>query len=199
MNPLNHFIISLPKKYKDTLKLGDKEIFLDSRFHEFENRISHAEIVGVPMRHDTGAKVGDTLFFHHHVAMSETYHLGDGLFWVMYDKKNPMSSHAISYRSQDTGKLNMLGKWVFVEPIEIKEEEEVTESGIIISIHIPSTDETRAIVLTPNEDLEREEVEVGDIVGFKKNADYKMTLDDESVVFRMRYEDLMYAEIKEEK
>ena len=197
MNPLNHFIISLPKKHKDSLKVGGREIFLDSKFHEFEHRISHAKIIGVPIKHDTGAEVGDTLFFHHHVAMSEMYALGDGKFWVQYNPTETMASHAISYRSKKTGKLNMLGGWVFVDPIVIEEKEEVTDSGIILSINVAPTDESRAVVLIPNEALVREGVNTGDVVGFSKNSDYKMTLDDDSVVFRMRYESLVYVETKE--
>jgi len=196
MKPLNHFIVSLPKKYRDTLKLNGKEIFLDNRFQEFENRISFGEIVGVPSRFDTGAKVGDTLFFHHHVAMNEIFSLGGGLFVVIYDEENPRGSHAISYRSKATGKLAMLSGWVFTEPIETKEEdkEEVTAGGIILTKELPDTDSSRAVVLTPNKDLRREGVKRGDIVCFTKDADYRMTLDDDSVVFRMRYEDLVYVE-----
>ena len=37
-------------------------------------------------------------------------------------------------------------------------------------------------------------VQPGDIVGFKQNRDYEMKLEDETVVFRMRSEDMMYVQ-----
>jgi DNA-binding transcriptional regulator PaaX len=37
-------------------------------------------------------------------------------------------------------------------------------------------------------------VKAGDIVGFKKNRDYEMRLEDDTIVFRMRSEEMMYVE-----
>ena len=73
MNALNHFIVNVPKKHEDTIKLGDTEIFLESKFNEFDHRISHGEIVSTPLRYSVDAKPGDTLIFHHHVTMNKEY------------------------------------------------------------------------------------------------------------------------------
>lgn len=94
MNALNHFIVNVPKTHEDTIKLGDTEIFLESKFNEFDHRISHGEIVSVPMRYDTGAKPGDTLIFHHHVTMNKALSLGDSNHVAMYDEENTNSASA---------------------------------------------------------------------------------------------------------
>ena len=41
MQAVYHFIVSVPKKFEDTLKVGDKEIFLENKFNEFDHRISY--------------------------------------------------------------------------------------------------------------------------------------------------------------
>ena len=44
--------------------------------------------------------------------------------------------------------------------------------------------------------MKEQGVESGDIVGFSADADYKMVLDDGSVVYRMVEDNIMYVEEK---
>ena len=125
MKALRNFIVNVPKKTEDTVKLGDKEIFLDSRFDEFNHRICYGRVVSAPHVIETGAKEGDLLFFHHHVTQNKTLSLGDDNYIVVYDEENPRGSHAIAYRDSE-GELHMLSEWVFVQPVEEEVEEEVT-------------------------------------------------------------------------
>lgn len=192
MKALRHFIVNVPKKTEDTVKLGDKEIFLDSRFDEFNHRICYGRVVSAPYVIETGVKEGDLLFFHHHVTQNKTLSLGDDNYLVVYDEENPRGSHAIAYRNEE-GKLHMLSEWVFVQPVEEEVEEEVTPSGIIIDLKVKERDDREAVIFMPHAELEAQGVKVGDVVGFDKDSDYKMKLDDESIVYRMRLEDISYV------
>ena len=192
MKALRNFIKNVPKKTEDTVKLGDKEIFLDSRFDEFNHRICYGRVVSAPHVIDTGVKEGDLLFFHHHVTQNKTLSLGDDNYLVVYDKENPRSSHAIAYRDSQ-GELHMLSEWVFVQPIEEEVEEEVTESGIIVDLKLKEREEREAVIFMPHQYLMKQGVKIGDTVGFDKDSDYKMKLDDESIVYRMRLDDISYV------
>jgi len=191
MKVLRHFVVEVPKKHNDTLKVGEQEIYIDTRFNEFEHRVCHGVVVSSPYLLETGVKKGDTLFFHHHVTQNTSLSLGDDKYIVVYDQENPRASHAIAYRSSD-GELGMLSEWVFVQPPE-KEEEEVTKSGIIVDLKAKEQDDKTAIVFMPHPELINQGVEIGDVVGFDLGSDYKMKLDDDSIVYRMRLEDLSYV------
>ena len=192
MKTLNHFFVKVPNKSTGTLKLGDKEIFLDTRFNEFEHRVCHGEILSSPCKQDTGAKPGDTLFFHHHVTSSASNVIdeSEGIYMAIYDNQNKRGSHAIAYRDSE-GDIHMLADWVFLEPLEEGTSEEVTDSGIILSVTKETKDEAR--VVTPSRDMVAEGVVKGDVVGFLKDRDYKMKLDDDSIVYRMKSDDIPYA------
>jgi len=196
MNALNHFIVNVPKKHEDTIKLGDTEIFLESKFNEFDHRISHGEIVSVPMRYDTGAKPGDTLIFHHHVTMNKALSLGDNNHVAMYDDENTNLSQCIAYRCKDTGDLHMLCDWLFVEPIE-PPSDDTEESGIVTKLGAFKEQRDVARIYMTHPDLERQGVSVGDVVGFEKNSDYRIKLDNGDIVYRMLVANISYVEVEE--
>tara|TARA_Y100001937_G_scaffold10764_1_gene13077 strand:- start:1043 stop:1633 length:591 start_codon:yes stop_codon:yes gene_type:complete len=194
MKALYHFVVKLDKTHHDTIELGNgKEIYVDPKWKEFERRVMYGEVTSTPVKYDVDVKPGDTLFFHHHVVMSDALKIqvdDEDRFIVGYDPVNTLSCHAIAYRSKDTGKLHMLADWVFLQPIE---EEEPEESEIIIVDLKPKT-HLKAKVFCCPEDMITQGVKQGDIVGFKKNRDYEMRLEDDTTVFRMRSEEMMYVE-----
>ena len=192
MRALRHFVVEVPKTHSDKLKLGDKEIYIDTRFNEFDHRICHGTVVSPPELLDTGVSKGDTLFFHHHVTMNKSLSLGDDMYVVIYDEDHPQCSHAIAYRNSK-GELNMLSGWVFVNPIEEGTPDSVSDSGIIYELGTNKEENRTASVFMPNEELKSQGVNVGDVVGFDKDSDYKMKLDDGSIVYRMRVADIAYA------
>lgn len=193
MNALKHFIVRVPKRYNDTIKLGDSEIYLDSKWNEFEHRVSHGEIVSAPSLVETGAEPGDTLIFHHHTTQNKSLQIDDQTFVCILDQENPRGSNAIAYRKK-SGDLVMLSEWVFVTPIHEKEEDVVTESGIVAELGQHKVRKDIAEVYTPHKELEAQGVTKGSIVGFSKNSDYKIKLDDETIVYRMRVEDIDYVQ-----
>jgi co-chaperonin GroES (HSP10) len=192
MKVLRHFVVEVLEKHEDTIKLGEKELYLDTRFNEFDHRVCHGSVVSAPFLIDTGVKEGDTLFFHHHVTTNPSLSLGDNKYIVVYDQEHSRASHAIAYRDSE-GELSMLSGWVFVQPPEKETEEEVTDSGIIVNLKTEEVDDKTAIVVMPHPQLIEQGVEIGDVVGFDVGSDYKMKLDDDSIVYRMRLEDLSYV------
>tara|TARA_R110000787_G_scaffold209050_1_gene319109 strand:+ start:35 stop:637 length:603 start_codon:yes stop_codon:yes gene_type:complete len=196
MNALNHFIVHVPKKHEDTIKIGDKEIWFDPKYNEFENRISYGEIISSPLKHDTGAKPGDTLIFHHHVTINKALDIGDDNYVCMYDKVHGNLSASIAYRSKDTGEIKMLCDWLFVLPVD-KPGDDVEESGIITKVAAFKEKRNVAEVYTPHPDLSDQGVNPGDIIGFDKNSDYKIKLDNGDIVYRMRVDDISYVEVEE--
>lgn len=192
MRALRHFVVEVPKKHNDTIKLGEKEIYIDTRFNEFEHRVCHGTVVSAPELYDTGVKEGDIIFFHHHVTQNKSLSLGDDMYIVLYNHDEAVGSHAIAYRNSD-GELNMLSKWVFVQPKPKENNEVVSDSGIIVDLGLDEKDERRAVIFMPHEELEAQGVEVGDEIGFDRESDYKMKLDDDSIVYRMRVSDIAYV------
>ena len=195
MKALFHFVVKLEKTHHDTVQLDNgKEIYIDPKWKEFERRVMYGEVTSTPVKHDVDVKVGDTLFFHHHVVMSDALKIdvdGEDRFIVGYDPVNTLSCHAIAYRSKKTGKLHMLVDWVFLQPLE--EEKEDDDSFIEIIDLKPKT-HLKAKVFCCPKDMITQGVRPGDVVGFKQNRDYEMKLEDETVVFRMRSEEMMYVE-----
>ena len=69
MKSLRHFLVRVPNVTRDTFTLGDKELYLDTKWDEFSHRTMEGEVVATPAKYKTEVKVGDTLYFHHHVVL----------------------------------------------------------------------------------------------------------------------------------
>lgn len=192
MDMMEHFLVKLPKRFNDTMKLGDKEIYLDARFDEFSHRINEGEVVAVPTKHDTGVSVGDILYFHHHVVVDKGQKFmydddAKDIYIVYYHPTEHRNSQAIAYKHED--QVHELG-WILLEPIEV-EKEETTSSGIIL-YKKEETPKMEGKVAFTNEYFRENDVEVGDIVGFLKNRDYELTIDGKKY-WRMMPNDIVYV------
>lgn len=187
ITPVHDFLVKLPKKFKDTFKMAGKEFYLESKFREFENRYCYGEVVAVPLKHETPVRVGDILYFHHHVVLDARAEIDKNLYLVRYSKTGGHGTQAYAYKRD--GHLRLFSDWVFVG-IE-KEEGEKTKSGIILLE--PSVKKNVATVLYESDELDREGIKKGDKVYFANNADYEMELEGETV-YRMRIDDILYAE-----
>lgn len=190
MKALNLFIVKLPKKFKDTVEVNGTELYLASKFNEFENRYNYGEIISVPEKYNTGARVGDILYFHHHICIEPKYHLEDDLYMVQYEPDGGYGSHAYAYKNAD-GRVVMLSDWVFVRPPE-KEDEQKTTSGIIL-LDQESKVEDHGEIVYDSEAITQAGAQAGDNVYFSKSSDYAMEVNDETV-WRMRINDLLYVD-----
>lgn len=194
MRTFNLFVVKLEKTTNDTIKTDSGlELYIDTKFNEFENRITEGPVVAVPFKYDTGVEVGDTLYFHHLVVINGGQPLTgeDDHYLVRYDPDVTINNQAIAYKSAKTGDIHPLAGWSLLEGVE-KEEERL--SDIIEVVRLKDDPVTKGKVAFKAPWVDELELEVGDVVGFKKNMDYRIEIDGKEY-YRTRAEDLMYKEI----
>tara|TARA_R110002072_G_scaffold1757_3_gene14450 strand:+ start:1008 stop:1592 length:585 start_codon:yes stop_codon:yes gene_type:complete len=193
MKTFNLFVVELEKTIDDTITTsGGLELYVDNRFNEFENRITEGPVVAVPFKYETGVKPGDTLYFHHLVVINEGQPLtgDDNHYLVRYDEDHAINNQAIAFKDSDTGDVHPLAGWSLLEAIE---EETVQESSIIEVVKLEKKLPTRGRVAFTSSGIEKIGLSVGDVVGFKENRDYRITIDGKEY-YRTRVEDLLYKE-----
>ena len=193
MKTFDLFVVELETKISDTITTDSGlELYIDSKFNEFENRIQEGPVVASPFKYETGVKPGDTLYFHHLVVVNEGQILTgeDNHYLVRYDPDHTINNQAIAYKDQHTGDIEPLAGWSLLEPIE---EDEVPESEVIEVVKLNEKLPTKGRVAFMAPWIQALGVEVGDVVGFKENRDYRITID-EKEYYRTRAEDLLYVE-----
>ena len=193
MKTFDLFVVELETKISDTITTDSGlELYIDSKFNEFENRIQEGPVVASPFKYETGVKPGDTLYFHHLVVVNEGQILTgeDNHYLVRYDPDHTINNQAIAYKDQHTGDIEPLAGWSLLEAIE---EEEVPESDTIDVIKFAEKLPTKGRVAFTSRWVEEVGLEVGDVVGFKENRDYRITIEDKEY-YRTRVEDLLYVE-----
>ena len=193
MRPFDLFIVELEKTINDTIKTeSGLELYVDTKFNEFEHRVTEGPVVASPFKYDTGIEPGDTLYFHHLVVMND----GQGLtgfedhYLVRYNPEHAVNNQAIAYKNKD-GEIKLLGGWTLLKPVE--EPEDVGEA-IIEVIQLEESDKLKGELAFESKHTGDLGIKKGDIVGFKKNMDYRIVIDDQEY-YRVRAEDLLYAEI----
>ena len=196
MKTLDLFVVELEKKVNDTITTDSGlELFIDTRFEmgEFNNRITEGPVVCVPLKYNTGVKEGDTLYFHHHVVINDGQPLTgeDNHYIVRYNPDYTHGNQAIAYKCQDTGKITTLAGWALLEAVD-EEEEFISDVIEVIELNDKLPRKGRVAFDTPW--LESENVCKGDVVGFVKNADYRINIDGKEY-YRTRIEDLLYVEV----
>ena len=193
MKTFDLFVVKIDKLINDTFKTeGGLELYIDNRFNEFQNRTTEAPVVAVPFKYDTGVEVGDTLYFHHLVVVNDGQPLTgeDNHYLVRFDPGHTVNNQAIAYKSAKTGGVHPLAGWSLLERVEEREEK---QSDIIDVVKLKDSPVTKGKVSFTPPWVETLGLEVGDVVGFRKNMDYRTKIDDVEY-YRVRAEDLMYVE-----
>jgi co-chaperonin GroES (HSP10) len=193
MKTFDLFVVKIDKLINDTIKTeGGLELYIDNRFNEFQNRTTEAPVVAVPFKYDTGVEVGDTLYFHHLVVINDGQPLTgeDNHYLVRFDPDNTVNNQAIAYKSAKTGRVHPLAGWSLLERVEEREEK---QSDIIDVVKLKDSPVTKGKVSFTPPWVEELGLEVGDVVGFRKNMDYRITIEG-TEYYRVRAEDLWYVE-----
>ena len=196
MKTFNLFVVKLEDRLKDTIITDSGvELYIDSKFNEFENRITEGPVVAVPFKYDTGVKEGDTLYFHHLVVMGgnnngQMLTEEDNTYIVRSDPDFAVNNQAIAYKSQKDGEIRCLAGWCLLKAVKEKNE---LNSDLIEIVSLKEKLPTQGKVAYMCEDAEFLGVEPGDTVGFKENRDYRISIDGEEY-YRTRAEDLLYVE-----
>lgn len=195
MRTFDLFVVELEKQINDTITTSSGlELYVDNRFNEFKHRVNAGPLVAVPFKYNTGAQPGDTLYFHHLVVLNEgqvlTGHENHYLVRYCPPSISVVNNQAIAYKSKDTGEVHPLGGWVVLSPLE---EEKEPESELIEVVHLKEEVVTKGVVAFESEKTKELGVSPGDVVGFKKNMDYRFKIDDVEY-YRVDYTDIFYVE-----
>lgn len=194
MKTFDLFVVELEKQLDDKITTeGGLELYIDTKFDEFENRITEGPVVASPFKYDTGVEVGDTLYFHHHVVINDGQPLTgeDNHFIVQYNPGYTAANQAIAYKSKKTGEVRPLAGWSLLEGVEEPKEE---ESSIIEVVKLSEDPVTKGRVAFEAPWVDELGLKIGDVVGFKENRDYRIKIDGKEY-YRTRTEDLLYVEV----
>jgi len=192
MKTFDLFVVELKKLTNDTITTDSGlELYVDTKYNEFEHRVTEGPVVAVPFKYDTGVSVGDTLYFHHLVVMNEGQPLTgeDNHYLVRYTPEHTVNNQAIAYKNKE-GEISPLGGWVLLTPVE--EDAPTQDTSIeVVSFSTPTVTKGRLAFSTKEtQDLSIKE---GDVVGFPVNRDYSIVIDGQEY-YRVRNEDLLYVE-----
>lgn len=191
MRTLEVFVLELEKPMHDEVTLmNGAKIYLDTKYNEFEWRVTEGPVVSPPIKYDTGVEEGDTLYFHHLVVMNEGQVLTghDNHYLVRYDPDQTINNQAIAYKSSKSGHIYTLGGWALIKPLFEEE-----EGGIIEVVSLEDKTTTRGVVSFDSPFLDELNVRSGDVVVFRDHMQYKITIDGVDY-YRVRKEDLLYVE-----
>tara|TARA_Y100000114_G_scaffold157154_1_gene187512 strand:- start:9958 stop:10551 length:594 start_codon:yes stop_codon:yes gene_type:complete len=196
MKTLDLFVVELEKPINDTITTDSGlELYIDTKSFEgsqFDYRVTEGPVVCSPVKHNTGVKEGDTLYFHHLVVMNEGQVLTghDNHYLVRYDPEHTINNQAIAYKNKK-GEIKPLAGWALLEAVE--QDEQKTKSDIVEIVELEKKLPTKGRVSFTAPWIEDLGLEVGDVVGFKENRDYRIKIDGKEY-YRTRAEDLLYVE-----
>jgi co-chaperonin GroES (HSP10) len=158
--------------------------------------VNEGPVVASPFKYDTGVEVGDTLYFHHLVVMNEGQPLTgeDKHFLVRYSEESALSNQAIAYKSNKTGEVKPLHGWAILEEIRAEKENiSETQSGLV-TVELKEKNTTKAKLAFESEETKRMGLELGDIIGFQKDIDYRFKIDGKEYI-RIPEDRLLYVEV----
>lgn len=193
MRTLDFFVVDIPKRLNDTIRTqGGLELFVDTKFDEFSHRITEGEVVASPERYDIEVSSGDTLYFHHLVVVNDGQPLTgvENHYIVKCDKQFTLNNQAFAYKCKKTGGIHPLFGWTLLEAVD---QEDEPASEIIEIVKIEEDPVRIGRVSFDCDELAELGVKKGDVVGFAKDMDYRIQIDDKEY-YRVRAEDLLYVE-----
>lgn len=193
MKSINNFIVKVESTTNNKLKTkSGLELHIDTKFDEFQHRTTEGEVLAVPNNRETPVEVGDTLYFHHHVVVDGGMPISELNKWymVIYNPYQAAYNQAIAFKSKKTGKVNSIQGWALLDPPEEKEEEAV-KKGEIEVVKLKKNPITTGVVSFSSKELDEIGVSHGDVVGFKKNRDYRIKINGKEY-FRVAVTELLY-------
>jgi len=191
MKSLEHFIVEIDKTLQDTIKTeSGLELYVDTKYNEFDHRTTEGKILATPAKYDTGAKAGDIVYFHHHVVVNGGSPLckEDNQYVVNYNDEHAAANQAIAYKDSSTGKIHPIKGWSLLEPAP---EDDSGPEGLIEVVSLKESPVTTGVVSFDTPELEELGVSHGDVVGFKKNRDYRIKIDGKEY-YRVAVTELLY-------
>jgi len=170
MNSLYDFIVKpVGEKYSNTVKVGDKNLIVNTKIEnwKFVNRL--AEVVQIPLAFNTGIQKGDKVLIHQNVFRT--------FYDIKGEKKKSRSflkddHHLCSfdqiYLYKNKNGWHTVGERCFVQPI--KDNNDLT---------LQKERSLAGILKYGNKSLEALKITPGDIVGFTPNSEWEFLVDGE--------------------
>jgi hypothetical protein len=166
MNSLYDFIVKpVGEKYSNTVKVGDKDLIVNTKIEnwKFVNRL--AEVVQTPLAFNSGIKKGDKVVIHQNVFRT---------FYDMRGEKKKSRSflkddlHLCAFDQiylYNNGTWNTVGDRCFVQPIKDNSELENKKERSLVGILKYGNSSLEALGITP-----------GDLVGFTPNSEWEFLI-----------------------
>ena len=170
MKSLYDFIVKpYGGRYDNSIKVGDKELVLNTKIETFKAVNNVAEVLAVPLAVKTNVKVGDKIIVHHNV------------FRVFYDmkgrKKNSRSLFQDNtffvaldqvYMYGDLGNWKAFGDRCFVMPLKNNDYLTLDKEQKLIGILKYGNSSLDALKISP-----------GDLVGYTPFGEFDFIIDDQ--------------------
>lgn len=191
MKSLEHFIVEIEKELQDTITTeSGLELYVDAKYNEFEHRTTEGKVLASPLKYETGAKAGDTIYFHHHVVINGGSPLckEDNQYVVNYNDEHAAANQAIAYKDCSTGKIQPIKGWSLLEPVA---QDDSGPEGVIEVVKLEEDPVREGVVSFETPELDELGVSPGDTVGFKKNRDYRIKIDGKEY-YRVAVSELLY-------
>lgn len=193
MKSINNFIVKIDSTTQDKITTNSGlELYVDTKFNEFEHRTTEGEVLAIPNNRETPVEVGDKLYFHHHVVVDGGMPISelDKWYMVVYNPHHAAYNQAIAFKSKRTGEVHSIQGWALLDPPEAEKEKEVEEDQIKV-VRLKENPVTTGVVSFPSKELDEIGVSNGDVVGFKKNRDYRIKIDGKEY-YRVAVTELLY-------
>jgi len=191
MRSLNNFIVEIEKELNDQIVTDSGlKLYVDTKYNEFEHRTTEGKVLATPIKFNTGVSDGDTLYFHHHVVINGGSPLNkkDKQYVVNYDEEHAAQNQAIAYKDSKKNEIHPLYGWALLEPTE---EDSEGPEGEIEVVKLDENPVTQGVVSFSTKELDEIGVSDGDVVGFKKNRDYRIKIDGKEY-YRVAVSELLY-------
>lgn len=175
------FLIDINEEDRYKKKLGDIELYFDPEYNPHQTQLQYGRVKVTPRscKNYSGNELpseGDLIYFHHFVP--------DQKVQLERDDEYNWASHDQIFCYVKNDQVVMLGDFIFIEPI--KEDEEITDSGIITKASIETIKQHGIVRYAPAGSSEYG-VEVGDEIIFTQNSEYELEIEGQTgYVMQMR-------------
>jgi len=176
-SPFNFLVKPLDgKRYNNTTKVGDKEVYLTTSFEDARSTQRHAVVVSTPIGYEGNIKPGAVVLVHHNtfrklISMSgdiksTASHIFENLFMVSPD-------HVFLYKNESDKDWAAEDNFVFVRPIDNKSKYSQKKH-----------EKLWGEVVYSNDSLSKLGVNKGDVICHEPECEYEFDVDGE-VLYRM--------------
>lgn len=191
----NNFVVHLENTMVDQVELSNGvSLYIDTKYDEFKHRVNEGEVAYIPYNYNTEIETGDTIYFHHLVVLNGGQKLPghDNHYVVFYNPDTVINSQVIAYRKKGSNSVIPMSGWSILKHVDEPEKELKSSVIELVKLKEDNTPSKGAIAFD-SEDIKTLELNVGDVVGFAKNMDYRFKIDGDEY-YRVRTEDLLYVE-----